>query len=431
MKRRDLLAGCLGAVSMAPLARSGQAKPLGAEDGAAPAKASQRKARQESAPAGEVALEMASGLEPGFVRFYNLRYDDAIRWFRDEARRNPGSAAAENHLAEAVLYKVLFRAGALETQLVSGDNPFVRWPKAEIQPAEKTEFFGAIDRVLAMTDTDLAEKPDDAEALYDRGVAFGLRANYRFFMEKSWRDALRDATRARELHGRVAELRPDFVDARFVEGAHLYLVGSLPLFYRMLGFLIGFRGDRREGIRILESVAAHGVRVRYDAKVLLCAIYRREDKGFSVKAIPLLRELMAAFPHNHLFRLELVQLYSDLGEEAEVDGVFKEMEALMAARPGYFQAMPAARFAYAKGTFEFWYRRYPEALADLREAVAGVNSLDLHTAVLAQMRLGQLYDLLGRREDARKAYQAAITLAPESDAGRESRGYLRRPYRRD
>lgn len=430
MKRRNLLASCLGISVAARLVSAAQAGPVGGKAQPAP-----RKSSRPSASAREAADSHASGaqggLEPGFVYFYNLQYDEAIRWFREEVRRDPGSVAALNHLAEAVLYKVLFRAGALETQLVSGDNPFVRWPKAEILPAEKTEFFDAIDRVLAMTGEELGKSPDDVEALYDRGVAFGLRANYRFFMEKSWRDALRDATEARRLHGRVTDLRPDFIDAEFVEGAHLYLVGSLPLFYRMLGFLIGFRGDRQEGIRILENVAAHGNRVRYDAKVLLCAIYRREDKGLSVKAIPLLRELMAAFPHNHLFYLELAQLYSDLGDEANVVRVFTEMEDLMTRNPGYFQSMPPARFAYAKGTFEFWYRHYPEALADLREAVAHVQTLDLHTAVLAEMRLGQLYDLVGRREDAKSAYRAAIALAPESDAGRESSGYLRRPYRRD
>lgn len=369
-------------------------------------------------------------LEKGFFHFYNLEYDQAISWFRDEIRKNPNSPRPQNHLAQAVLYKVLFRAGALETQLVSGNNPFLRRAKAEITPAEKAEFFAALDKVFALTDAALTKEPNDTGAMYSRGVAYGLRANYRFLVEKSWRDALRDATEARKLHNRVVELDPRFVDARLVQGAHDYVVGSLPLLYKMFGFLIGFRGDKDAGIRTLEEVARDGQRVAYDAKVLLCAVYLREGKVMMPKAIPLLKELSAKFPHNHLFRLELVQLYSDLGQEQNVSQVFREMEAAIAKDPTFFHAMPPARLAFAKGNFQFWYRDYPKALESLKEATAEAEDMDLHTSVLAYMRLGQVYDLLGNRKAATAAYETAIRMAPESDVAKESRDYLRRPFQR-
>lgn len=375
-------------------------------------------------------MDISANLEKGFLHFYNLEYDQAIRWFREEMRQNPESARPHNHLAQAVLYRVLFRAGALETQLVSGNNPFLRRAKAEISPTEKSEFFGAIEKVMSLSDAALAVNADDTDAMYSKGIAFGLRANYRFLVEKSWRDALRDATEARKLHNRVAELRPDFVDARLVQGAHDYVVGSLSFFYKMLGFLVGFRGDKEAGIRTMEEVARKGVRVPYDAKVLLCAIYRREGKEWTAKAVPLLRELTAAFPRNHLFYLELVQLYSDLGDEANVVAVLREMEQRIAKDPNFYHAMPAARFSFAKGNFQFWYRNYSAALNNLKDAAEGAESLDLHTGVLAHMRLGQVHDMLGNREEARKAYQAAVALAPDSDVAQESRGYLRRPYQR-
>lgn len=374
--------------------------------------------------------ESTPNLEKGFLYFYNLEYDQAISWFREEIRKNPTSPRPRNHLAQSVLYKVLFRAGALETQLVSGNNPFLRRAKAEITPAEKKEFFASLDKVFELTDAALAKSPDDTDAMYSRGVAYGLRANYRFLVEKSWRDALRDATEARKLHNRVVELDPEFVDARLVQGAHDYVVGSLPLLYKMFGFLIGFRGDKDTGIRTLEEVAKEGQHVSYDAKVLLCAVYLREGKEMMPKAIPLLKELSAQFPHNHLFRLELVQLYSDLGQEQNVSQVFREMESAIAKNPKFFHAMPPARLAFAKGNFQFWYRDYSKALDSLKEATADAEAMDLHTSVLAYMRLGQVYDLLGNRGSAKTAYETAIRLAPESDVAKESRDYLRRPFQR-
>ncbi|MCW5963933.1 MAG: tetratricopeptide repeat protein [Bryobacterales bacterium] len=373
-------------------------------------------------------LDMPANLEKGFLYFYNLDYPEAIRWFQQELKEQPGIARPYNHLAQAHLYRVLFRAGALESQLVSGNNPFLRRAGAEITSAEKAEFFRCIDSVLRLTDAALAKNPDDTDALYSRGIALGLRANYNFLVEKAARSALSDATEARKLHNRVAELKPDFVDARFVQGMHDYVVGSLSPFYKLLGFLVGFRGDKEKGIRTLEDVARNGVRVPYDAKVMLAAIYRREGKEASPRAIPLLRELAAKFPANHLFRLELVQIHSDLGQEAEARRVFAEMDAALASDKNAFPRMPSARLEYAKGNFNFWYRNYPEALRNLRASTQGAEDLDLHTSVLAYMRLGQVNDMMGNRDAARTAYQKAIALAPQSEAAKESRGYLAKRF---
>jgi tetratricopeptide (TPR) repeat protein len=381
---------------------------------------------------GQPKLDMPSNLEKGFLHFYNLDYGEAIRWFQRELEEQPGVARPYNHLAQAYLYRVLFRAGALESQLVSGNNPFLRRAGAEITPAEKAEFFKCVDTVLSLTEKALAANPNDTDALYSRGIAYGLRGNYYFLVEKSWRSALSDATEARKLHNRVAELKPEFVDARLVQGIHDYVVGSLPLFYKMMGFLVGFRGDREKGIRTLEDVAANGSRVPYDAKVLLAAVYRREGKQMSPRAIPLLKELAAKFPANHLFRLELLQLYSDLGQEAEARALLATMDAALAKDARAFPQLRKSRLDYAKGNFNFWYRNYPEALQQLRVATQGAGELDLHTGVLAYMRLGQVHDVLGDRKAARAAYEKAIALAPTSDAAKESRGYLNKPYvRRD
>jgi tetratricopeptide (TPR) repeat protein len=46
------------------------------------------------------------------------------------------------------------------------------------------------------------------------------------------------------------------------------------------------------------------------------------------------------------------------------------------------------------------------------------------------MRLGQTYDLLGRRNEALQAYRKAIDYAPGSYRAKESEAYLRSPYQR-
>src|ERR1700730_16310987 len=64
--------------------------------------------------------------ELGFKHFYNLEYPEALAAFRAEVDRNPNSPDAYNHVAQTVLYREMFRSGALESELVTGSHPFLR-----------------------------------------------------------------------------------------------------------------------------------------------------------------------------------------------------------------------------------------------------------------------------------------------------------------
>src|SRR5262249_37228476 len=144
--------------------------------------------------------------------------------------------------------------------------------------ATEKRFLDEISKAMALANARLAKNPNDAPALYALGVSYGLRSNYYWVVKKSWRDSLRDATNARHAHARVEELEPKNGDARLVEGLDDYIVGSLPWTWRTLGFLIGVHGDKEKGIRLVKDVAEHGETDRYDAEILLGALYRRENK---------------------------------------------------------------------------------------------------------------------------------------------------------
>ena len=58
------------------------------------------------------------------------------------------------------------------------------------------------------------------------------------------------------------------------------------------------------------------------------------------------------------------------------------------------------------------------------------DQLDLNTAVMAWLRLGQLYDLEGNHQDAIQAYRQTMKTAPKSEAALEAKSYISNPYRR-
>lgn len=364
----------------------------------------------------------------GFEHFYNLEYDQALSDFEAVLAQNPQDANFHNHIAQTVLYRAMFRAGALESELVTGANPFLRRDKVNPTPADQKRFDDAISASLSLSQAALKSHPDDPRALYSLGVAYGLRANYNFLVRKAWMDALKDATRSRKAHNRVTQLEPNNIDARLIPGVHDYVVGSLPFAYKVLGFLAGFHGDREEGIETLRLVAAKGDKNKYDAQILLSAIYRREHRA--AEAVPLVEGLLKVFPRNYLLGFELAQMYADSGKPGPALATLRSMEDFKRSNAPGYQHLPAEKIFYHEGNLQFWYRDFTAAEQNLRKAAVKAHELDLNTGVLAWMRLGQTYDMLGRRGDAQAAYQEAIQLAPQSELARESKRYLASPYRR-
>jgi len=363
-----------------------------------------------------------------FDHFYNLEFDEAIQGFQRAIAADPKSPDLHNHLAETIVFREMFRDGALESELVSGNNSFLRRPKLNSTPETEKWFLDEVAKAMALSDARLKTNPNDVSALYAEGISYGLLSNYYWTVKKSWRESLKDATDARHLHSRVSELQPGNVDARLVQGLDDYLVGCLPLAFRMLGFLAGIHGDKEKGIREVQDVAANGKDNRIDAQVFLCALYRRENQPR--KAIPLVQDLIHRYPRNFLLRMELAQMYSVAGDGAAALDVMLEVGRMKTSHvPGY-DRVPWEKIYFQEGTIQFWYRDLNAALENLKKVTAAADELDLNTGSFAYLRMGQIYDLTNRRPLALAAYQKAIAFAPDAEAAQEAKKYLSTPYRR-
>ena len=367
-------------------------------------------------------------VDRAFDHFYNLEYDQAIGDFEQAIARDPTSPDLHNHLAQTLVFREMFRDGALESELVNGNNSFLRRPKLNPSPETERRFLGEISKSLDLCEARLKKNPRDTAAMYAEGIAYGLRSNYFWVVRKAWRDSLKDATAARRLHNHVSELEPKNVDARLVQGLHDYIVGSLPWSWRMLGFLIGIRGDKEKGIRTVEDVAANGAVNRIDARILLCALYRRENR--TRLAVPLVQELVQRYPRNFLLRLELAQMYSMAGDGVRGLETMREVERLKNTHAPGFDRLPWEKVWFQEGSIQFWYNELDQSLENMKRVTAHAEDIDLNTGVIAWLRMGQIYDMKQRRGEAVDAYRKAIAYAPQADAAQESRKYLNSPYRR-
>ena len=138
---------------------------------------------------GQSALVEDQQAEPGYQHFYNLEFPEALAAFRAEVARIPNSPDAYNHVAQAILYREMFRSGALESELVTGSNPFLR--REGLNPSKKTTRNFRIRSIARwrLADARLQANPNDIQALYAQGVSYGLRGNYHFLVRKAYTDA--------------------------------------------------------------------------------------------------------------------------------------------------------------------------------------------------------------------------------------------------
>jgi tetratricopeptide (TPR) repeat protein len=272
--------------------------------------------------------------DPAFDHFYNLEYDQALAGFLAGARVAAQSPDVQNHIAQTILFRAMFRGGMLQSQMLTSANSFLRMPKLEMSAADRAQFEDATQHAVELAQSRLRDNPNDAAALYALGVSYGLRGNYDFAVRKAYLDALHEMGAARKFHNRVTRIDPAMVDAELTQGVYDYVVGSLPLGWKMLGFMGGFQGNRERGIATLKRVASEGNTNRIDATIFLAAIYRREHR--STDAICVLKPLTAVLPRNYLLRLELAEMYGDLADQGAALDVLDQVEQLRRAQaPGY------------------------------------------------------------------------------------------------
>ena len=365
--------------------------------------------------------------DPGFQHFYNLEYDKALAVFVAQSLKEPDSPDIHNHIAQAILFRQMFRSGALGSDLVSSANAFLKRPKMPMSAADEAQLQREVAKAIEISQARVKQNPKDAAALYSLGVSHGIRANYDF-MEKKWLDALSDASAARKLHTKALEINPNMYDARLIPALDEYVIGSLPWGYKMLTAVAGFSGDREKGIEGLKAVAEHGYYNRFDADAILAAIYRREKRP--ADAIAPLDKMIARFPRSYILRIELAEMYCDLGNRTKALGAVNEMDELRRTGAAGYARLPEALIHSTRGGVLMQLHDLDAALAEMKLATTpGSTTMDAWMAGTAWVRLGQIYDLKGQRQLAIAAYQKAMEVAPVTDAFEEAKRYVSSKYK--
>lgn len=359
----------------------------------------------------------------GFDHFYNLEYDKAIKDFETLEKEHPDDPFIKNYLLSAVLFKEMYRIGALDSESYSSDGFLDAKAKRPLDPQARQRILDLINQTEQICTDRIQKNPKDVDAYYARGVARGMRSTFMGMGEKAWYAAVRSALASRHDHEKVLELDPKYTDAKMILGVHNYIVGSLNWAAKALVSLVGVSGSRQRGLDYLREVARSNGIASWDAKVALALFLRREQRYD--EALGVVKSMADAYPRNFLVAIEYAHLLNASGHGPDAIAHYRTI--LENYKEGKYPLAEPEQAAYGLGLSLRGQRHFDEA-AQAFDSVPEYKEVERGLARRALLASGEMYDTLSKRDIASKKYSQVISSdsgSPEADVARK---HLRVPF---
>jgi tetratricopeptide (TPR) repeat protein len=360
-------------------------------------------------------------IREGDVAHYNLDYPTARERYQEVIRLAPDHPAGYYRLANDLWIETLNKSRRLSSSLYSSTSFYAEAigpdkvdPKRDREFAELTE--QALERARALA----KRNPSEPEWLYYQGAVHGLRAAYTITVKRSFRQALGDGDDSVKFQKKVIELDKDFIDAYLNIGIYEYGVGSLANWKKFFAWIVGRKESKDDGIKHIEMVASRGRLARDDARVLLIAIYSREDQA--ERALEVVTDLVGKYPRNYLLGIERAVMLYRLGRGEDGERAFKD---LIAKSEIAEEATDAVNYQWAEALQLV--RNYSGAIERYRAVIEWPKS-DPGLVTLTHLHLGQALDALGRRAEARAEYQIVLGRDNVYDSHKLARQFMKKPY---
>lgn len=363
-------------------------------------------------------------VQEAFAHFYNLDYPGAIARFEQIQAEHPGDPQATAMLLDAVLFQELYRLDLLDTTFYANDGFLTGRHATAEDPKTRDRIFGLADEAVREADARLAKNPNDVNALYARAWARSLKSTYIAMVERGFGSGFRLALKAKDDDARVLQLDPDYVDAKLVVGVYEYVVGALPLPFKLLIGFVGITGSKSRGLEMLRDAGSRGVIANVEARTVMALFLRRE--GRYKEAVKVVQELKQQYPHDFLFCLEEANLRKDDGEGMAAVDAYRDVLA-DTARQGYFnEARPELAY-FGLGDALLGQHHFAEA-AQAYEQAAWTKDVGPELKIRSLLAAGECRDMNHERQKAVNDYEAAIATGPSTSRADTARKYLRSAY---
>ncbi len=378
---------------------------------------------------GVLALALFITLHPleqkGIEHLYNLEFQTALTIFERLARDEPTSPAGPHYTASTLWMEELTRRGAMAGETFMSSRYWTRTRKEPPAPSLVERFQAQVAEARRRGEILLEHRDDDREALYFLGATESVVSAFEATVRRSYFASYRAGRRANKHHERLLKLDPDYADASLVPGIYQYTLATLPRSVKYFVLLIGIRGSKEKGIRLISRAAREGKRATWGATLLLTVIDTREKRYH--QALTNLSKLETAFPKNPLFLLERGWVQLLRKDWTAAHSVFESVQAKRRKMVPHYDQVPHSLVLLRLGESRLFDARFEDALARLDEALALSDSPDVIRTLL-HLRRGQALDGLQRRREARAEYETTVRLNTDKSSRKQAKRYLKKPF---
>ena len=360
-----------------------------------------------------------------YQHYYMLDYSGAVERLERFHQMHSGDPQASALLLNALVFQEIFRKDLLDTTFYSNDGFLTGRHATDEDPKVRDRIFSLSDEAVREADWRIQKNPNDADAYFARAWARALRCTYVAMVERAFGTGFKLANKAREDAQHALQLEPNYADAELITGVYQYVVGALPLPFKIVIGFAGITGSKSTGLAMLNDAGQRSPIVSVEARTAIALFLRRE--AHYREAIEYVRGMKRQYPHNFLFWLEEANLRKDGGEGMAGVEAYKEIIAAD-SKPGFFgeTRMELAYFGLAEALRG--QRHYREA-AEAYEHTAMTPGAGSELKIRSLLAAGECRDLNNERQLAVRDYQMSVDAGPNTSRGDTARKRLRSPYK--
>ena len=313
-------------------------------------------------------------------------------------------------------------------------NAMIAWSRYEYEFEKSDEkqqkvFEQILDDSISGIKRWMKQHPDDPNAYMGIGALYGLRAMFSM-RNRSWITAYFSGRKAISNLEKSLELDPTYYDAYFGLGIYQYYAGTLPSVIKILAKIVAIKGNPDEGVKQLNLSREKAMFTADSSKLILIEIQNvRESKYYNPqKSLEYIRQLRAKYPKNPLMHyVEIICLY-ETGHLDEVTQQANQFLQLIGQDPFYkdiyisraYTALGTA--AMARGDLQGARVLFEQGRAALKDQAVS------RWGLWNELRLGQVYDLLGERDLAVKQYKYVLSFKDKWGFDDLAKSLLKKPY---
>lgn len=358
-----------------------------------------------------------------------------------------GDSLIEAHIGKGIdlVYNLSFDSAKTEFQQVTHSKPdhpagyfflaMVDWWRIITDFNNTTHddhFLGMLDKVIDLCDKRLEKDEKDVTALFFKGGALGFQGRLHGNRE-DWLKAANSGREALPIVQKAYKLAPDNYDILMGIGIYNYYAATVPELYPFVKpFMVFFpKGDKKKGIEQLRSASQKALYAKVEATYFLMQVLQNFEKQYP-DALQHAVHLHQLYPNNVIFHKYVGRCQAALGNWTEMRSTFLDvLHRVDEKRIGYDTAVEREANYYL-GLHEMTFNRHADALRYFYRSDELSRTVDRTEIsgfmVMTNLRIGMIYDLLGKRDLAITQYKKVLDMKDFQDAHMQAEQYLKIPY---